>query len=160
MVGLTESLNPDLLQSLHKDTPPPAPSTLLQKLAQAHKSKEKATPAVPEASKRSSAFSSRPPEIDASSNAARDEDLALVEDLTLGPSEHTPPFDDPHFEKLEPNSGIRLSSRVIPHEDFQDYLRGRYYISSSKLYSVVRLLLSKQGYDVATDHLVGGTRAS
>lgn len=39
-------------------------------------------------------------------------------------------------------------SRSIPHEDFQDYLRGRYYLSPSKLYSVVRLLPSKQGYDV------------
>ena len=39
-------------------------------------------------------------------------------------------------------------SRAIPFEDFQDYLRGRYYISPSKLYSVIRLLPNKQGYDV------------
>ena len=37
---------------------------------------------------------------------------------------------------------------MIPHDDFQDYLRGRYYLSPSKLYSVVRLLPNKQGYDV------------
>lgn len=36
----------------------------------------------------------------------------------------------------------------MPSEDFYDYLRGRYYLSPSKLYSVVRLLPSKQGYDV------------
>lgn len=40
---------------------------------------------------------------------ARDDRLALIEELVPGPVEHTPPFDDPHFEKLEPNSGIRLS---------------------------------------------------
>ena len=37
---------------------------------------------------------------------------------------------------------------MIPHDDFKDYLRGRYYLSPSKLYSVVRLLPNKQGYDV------------
>lgn len=39
----------------------------------------------------------------------RGEDLALIEDLTPGPYEHKPPFDDPHFQQFEPNSGIRLS---------------------------------------------------
>lgn len=39
-------------------------------------------------------------------------------------------------------------SRVLPYDDFQDHLRGRYYLSPSKLYSVVRLLPNKQGYDV------------
>ncbi len=37
---------------------------------------------------------------------------------------------------------------MIAHEDFQDHLRGRYYLSASKLYAVVRLLPNKQGYDV------------
>ncbi|KAJ3546406.1 hypothetical protein NM688_g5519 [Phlebia brevispora] len=83
--------------------------------------------------------------------ATRGEDLALVEDLELGPYDHKAPFDDPHFEKLEPNSGIRLSSRSIPYDDFQDYLRGRYYLSPSRLYSVVRLLPNKQGYDVPVE---------
>ena len=40
---------------------------------------------------------------------ARDDRLAIVEDLVPGPADHKPPFDDPRFEKLEPNSGIRLS---------------------------------------------------
>lgn len=39
----------------------------------------------------------------------RDDDLALVEDLEPGPYDHAAPFDDLHFQKLEPNSGIRLS---------------------------------------------------
>lgn len=43
---------------------------------------------------------------------------------------------------------MRIRSRVITHDDFQNYLEGRYYISPSQLYSVVRLLPSKQGYDV------------
>ena len=41
--------------------------------------------------------------------STRDNDLAVIEDLELGPYDHKAPFDDPHFEKLEPNSGIRLS---------------------------------------------------
>ena len=40
------------------------------------------------------------------------------------------------------------SSRSIPHEDLQDHLRGRYYLSPSRLYSAVRLLPNKQAYDV------------
>lgn len=39
----------------------------------------------------------------------RDHDLTVIEDLSVGPIEHKPPFDDPHFERLEPNSGIRLT---------------------------------------------------
>ena len=37
---------------------------------------------------------------------------------------------------------------MIAYDDFQEYLRGRYYLSPSKLYSVVRLQPSKAGYDV------------
>ncbi|KAI0330123.1 hypothetical protein GY45DRAFT_1324208 [Cubamyces sp. BRFM 1775] len=136
-----------------KATPTPAAaSTVLQKLAQVHKAKDKAP--VQDAVIRSSAFSSKPApitprtEADPMPSQTRDDTMAVIEELTLGPSDHKPPFDDPHFEKLEPNSGIRLSSRAIPYEDFQDYLRGRYYISPSKLYSVIRLLPNKQGYDV------------
>ncbi|KAH9896607.1 hypothetical protein C8Q73DRAFT_686215 [Cubamyces lactineus] len=131
---------------------PAAASTVLQKLAQVHKAKDKAP--VQDAVVRSSAFSSKPApitpyvEVDPIQTQTRDETMAVIEELTLGPSDHNPPFDDPHFEKLEPNSGIRLSSRAIPYEDFQDYLRGRYYISPSQLYSVIRLLPNKQGYDV------------
>ena len=39
----------------------------------------------------------------------RDDRLALIEELEVGPIEHKPPFDDPHFKLLEPNSSIRLS---------------------------------------------------
>lgn len=40
------------------------------------------------------------------------------------------------------------SSRTIPHNDLQEYLAGRFYLSPSKLYSVIRLLPNNQGYDV------------
>ena len=39
----------------------------------------------------------------------RDDRLAIVEQLEVGPIDHKPPPDDPHFERLEPNSCIRLS---------------------------------------------------
>ncbi|TDL26871.1 hypothetical protein BD410DRAFT_763043 [Rickenella mellea] len=78
----------------------------------------------------------------------RDDRLALVEDLEPGPYDHKPPFDDPNFEKLEPNSGIHLKTRNIPHEDLQEHLRGRFFLSPSRLYSVIRLSPNKQAYDV------------
>ncbi|KAI0746488.1 hypothetical protein C8Q80DRAFT_1219897 [Daedaleopsis nitida] len=137
----------------HEAASIPVPSsTVLQKLAHAHK--QKSNGSEQEAVIRSNAFTAKPPPIvspaepDSADASARDDNLAIVEQLHLGPIDHKPPFDDPHFEKLEPNSGIRLSSRSIPHEDFQDHLEGRYYLSPSKLYSVVRLLPNKAGYDV------------
>ncbi|KIJ64274.1 hypothetical protein HYDPIDRAFT_154647 [Hydnomerulius pinastri MD-312] len=81
----------------------------------------------------------------------RDERLAIVEELEMGPVDHKPPVDDPLFERLEPNSGIRLSSRSLSHEDLQEYLRGRYYLSPSRLYSCIRLLPNKSGYDVPVE---------
>jgi minichromosome maintenance protein 10 len=55
---------------------------------------------------RSSGFSERPPPPSAQT---RDDRGAIIEDIPLGPAEHTAPFDDPRFEHLEPNSNIRLS---------------------------------------------------
>ena len=42
----------------------------------------------------------------------------------------------------------RSSERSLSHEDLSDYLRGRFYISPSRLYSCIRLLPDKKGYDV------------
>ena len=102
-----------LFRSL-KDAPvAPQSSTVLQKLAEAHKQKNKAPER--ETVARSNAFSAKPPPIappedhDDGNAAARDETMALIEDIPIGPKDHKPPFDDPHFEKLEPNSNIRLS---------------------------------------------------
>lgn len=81
----------------------------------------------------------------------RDDRLAIVEQLEVGPVDHKPPLDDPNFQRLEPNSGIRLSSRSLPHDGLQEYLRGRYYLSPSKLYSCIRLLPNQSGYDVPVE---------
>ncbi|KAG1773345.1 hypothetical protein EV702DRAFT_1201039 [Suillus placidus] len=81
----------------------------------------------------------------------RDDRLAIVEQLEVGPVDHKPPLDDPHFQRLEPNSGIRLSSRSLPHDDLQEYLRGRYYLSPSIFYSCIRLLPNQSGYDVPVE---------
>ncbi|RDB23749.1 DNA replication licensing factor mcm10 [Hypsizygus marmoreus] len=135
--------------------PKPAASNVLNNLARlTHQGKEASH--VPTVS-RSSGFADKPPPTDQNededvfggySAAKRDERLALIEDLEPGPVDHTPPSDDPNFERLEPNSGIRLLSRTVPHEDLQDHLRGRFYLAPSRLYSAIRLLPDKQGYDV------------
>ena len=67
------------------------------------------------AQSRTSRFSERPPilttsEADGSNNQVlRRDDLTIIEDLEPGPYDHKAPFDDPHFQKLEPHSSIRLS---------------------------------------------------
>ncbi|KAH7911259.1 hypothetical protein BJ138DRAFT_1063452 [Hygrophoropsis aurantiaca] len=86
-----------------------------------------------------------------SSLPQRDDRLAIIEDIPIGPADHKPPLDDPLFEHLEPNSGISLASRTLSHDDLQEYMRGRYYISPSRLYSSIRLLPNKQGYEVPVD---------
>lgn len=40
------------------------------------------------------------------------------------------------------------SSRVIVHDEFSSFFTDRYYISPSRLYSAIRLLPDKQGYEV------------
>ena len=46
----------------------------------------------------------------------RDDRLAIVEDLVPGPVEHKPIDDDPNFDRIEPNSGIRLKCVLVPLE--------------------------------------------
>lgn len=70
---------------------------------------------------RSSSLSEKPkpivakqPEHEASYEAShsapqRDENLAIIEELRMGPTDHKALLDDPLFERLEPNSGIHLS---------------------------------------------------
>lgn len=86
--------------------PQPGPSTFLNRLKNISTKEESEVAVVT----RSSAFAERaePPK--------RDDDLALIEDFEVGPYDHKAPFDDPHFESLEPHSGIRLSCvSVICH---------------------------------------------
>ncbi|KAI0060179.1 hypothetical protein BV25DRAFT_1828294 [Artomyces pyxidatus] len=132
-----------------RSTSKPPPSNVLNKLSRLGTTAAKAV--VPEPVERSTSFAEKPrtaAEPEKNYGAPRDDRLVIVEELEPGPYDHKPPFDDPLFEKLEPNSGIHLTSRCIEHEEFQEYLSGRYYISPSKLYSVIQLLPNNQGYDV------------
>ncbi|KAJ3729095.1 hypothetical protein DFJ43DRAFT_1083447 [Lentinula guzmanii] len=123
----------------------PLPSKLVQRLARLRSEEDDATSILVQ---RTSSFTDKPPQ---PGSSKRDENLAIIESLELGPVEHQPPFDDPYFERVEPNSGIRLKSRILPHADLQDHLRGRYYLSPSRLYSSISLTPDKTGYDVPVD---------
>jgi hypothetical protein len=85
----------------------PAPSLLLNKLNSLHRAST--TLEEERASTRSTSFAK--PAVVPSPNAARpirDDTLAIIETLEMGPIEHNPPTDDVEFEALEPYSGIRL----------------------------------------------------
>ncbi|EJU00220.1 hypothetical protein DACRYDRAFT_117278 [Dacryopinax primogenitus] len=122
---------------------PPRPSNMLSSLQRLHATPE---PRAPEPVQRSSAFHA--PAVQVVPVVGRDEELKIIEQLDPGPRECKPSAEDPRFERLEPNSGIRLSSRRVSHEDVRSYLTGRFYLPPSLLYSVVRLSSDKQGYDV------------
>ncbi|CAE6453789.1 unnamed protein product [Rhizoctonia solani] len=77
--------------------------------------------------------------------------MTVKEDLPLGPIDHPAPFDDPRWERREPYSGIHLSSRKLPFDEFQDFMYGRVYLSPSKLYSTVRLSADRSAYDVPVE---------
>ncbi|KAF8485480.1 hypothetical protein JB92DRAFT_2836875 [Gautieria morchelliformis] len=152
--GSNPPLQPKLNPNQPRSTGPPdlsplKPSKLLSNLA-AIRVQSKAAETI----ERSTNFAAAPTEHTARPPCQeRDESLALVETLTPGPQNHVPPVDDPHFARLEPNSGIHLSltsvrTRKLPHSDLQDHLRGRYYLSPSLIYSVIRPVPSNQGYDI------------
>ncbi|PPR05047.1 hypothetical protein CVT24_010194 [Panaeolus cyanescens] len=128
---------------------PPAPSKLLSNLS-AVTARRTMDDEEAETVSRSTGFKEAPKVIPMKEPAGlkRDERLALIEELEPGPYEHNPPSDDPLFEKFEPHSGINLASRSLSHEDLSDYLVGRYFLSPSRLYSCIRLLPDKQGYEV------------
>lgn len=94
----------------------PAPSNVLNKLATL--SHQPAEEHKRDTVVRSSAFTEAPPPNEEVfgdlSVPRRDERLALIEDLEPGPVDHTPPFDDPDFKQLEPNSRIRLRCVSLP----------------------------------------------
>ncbi|KAG9098920.1 hypothetical protein FRC07_010574, partial [Ceratobasidium sp. 392] len=81
----------------------------------------------------------------------RNEDLTIKEELPLGPIDHPAPFDDPRWDRMEPYSGIHLSSRKLLFDDFQEFMYGRVYLSPSRLYSVVRLSPDRAAYDVPVE---------
>ncbi|KAG8743855.1 hypothetical protein FRC10_011323 [Ceratobasidium sp. 414] len=77
--------------------------------------------------------------------------MTVKEELPIGPIDHPAPFDDPHWGRMEPYSGIHLSSRKLPFDEFQEFMYGRVYLSPSRLYSVVRLSPDRAAYDVPVD---------
>ena len=169
--GNNAPLQPKLIPNQPKpaglpDLPPVKPSKLLSNLATIHTQSK----IVAEPIERSTSFSEAPTaECRVQLQCQeRDDRLALVEKLTPGPQDHVAPVDDPHFARLEPNSGIYLScvtsflllvdralmfhlsvsNRRLPHAELQEHLRGRYYLPPSLMYSVIRPLPSNQGYDI------------
>lgn len=84
----------------------PTPSTLLSKLAQAKARSDDDANGTMETS-RSSGFSERAAALHPTAQT-RDERGVIIDDIPIGPVEHIAPFDDPRYERLEPNSGIRL----------------------------------------------------
>ncbi|KAF6750315.1 hypothetical protein DFP72DRAFT_1139493 [Ephemerocybe angulata] len=135
--------------SSNTQPPPPKPSNVLENLSKITKDSE--TVEKESTVIRTTAFTDQAipaQDYNDTSTVKRDERLALIQDFEPGPYDHTPPSDDPTFEKLEPHSNIALKSRSISHEDFKDHLYGRYYLSPSQLYSCIRLQADKQHYDV------------
>ncbi|KIY44898.1 hypothetical protein FISHEDRAFT_67293 [Fistulina hepatica ATCC 64428] len=133
-------------QASSKSKSPPVtagPSTLFSRLAAAKVSLTSPDEETEMEPAKSSSFTAKAAPLN-----QRDDRLALVHEFVLGPADHKPPFDDPHFDYLEPNSGIRLSSRIVPNDDLQAHLEGRYFVSPSRLYATVRLLPNKQAYEV------------
>ena len=70
-------------------------------------------PTTTEPLPRSTGFTEKPKEIEHGQDSKHDDRLALIIDLEPGPYEHNSPFDDPKFDRLEPNSGIYLTSVYI-----------------------------------------------
>ncbi|EJT49372.1 hypothetical protein A1Q1_01574 [Trichosporon asahii var. asahii CBS 2479] len=82
----------------------------------------------------------------------RAEDLTLDHELELGPREFgKDPEGEEVWRALEPNSGIRLSKRVLPHEDVQDLIRGRFFLRPPQVYSIARLSRDGATYDIPVE---------
>ncbi|KAJ9115105.1 hypothetical protein QFC22_005435 [Naganishia vaughanmartiniae] len=80
------------------------------------------------------------------------EDLTVLEDLETGPTEFgRDPEGMAEWTWVEPNSGINLRQRYISHNDVQELMTSRYYLSPSRLYSVIRLSKDRQHYDIPLD---------
>ncbi|KAK4702549.1 hypothetical protein P7C70_g3668, partial [Phenoliferia sp. Uapishka_3] len=91
----------------------------------------------------------------------RRQDWTVIESIPVGPVNHKWNKNDPDFEQLEPNSGIRLRTpRTISHAQLQLHLSDRYHLSSSLLYSLARTTPSGGlEVDVDRDFIVIGVLA-
>ena len=109
-----------------------------------------------------------PTEREPSPDINRDDSLALIERLEMGPQEFKPNVEDPEWNLVEPNSKIRLrfvfslsfmsmepdalySKRTLSHEDLQEHLTARFYLPPSILYSIVRPGRSGSELEVPVD---------
>ncbi|WWC67476.1 uncharacterized protein I206_101384 [Kwoniella pini CBS 10737] len=83
----------------------------------------------------------------------RDQDnLTIIEKLVLGPKEFgLDPEGGDEWNFVEPNSGVRLSKRTLSHSHLQDHLSGRYFLTPSQIYSVIRLSKDGATYDIPVD---------
>jgi hypothetical protein len=90
----------------------------------------------------------------------RNKDSTVIEDLEMGPIDFVPPKHDPEFETIEPNSGIKLRQRLIPHERVQQLLSDRYHLTPSQIYSLARIDSRRQVHiDVDADFVIIGVLA-
>ncbi|GAA5849347.1 hypothetical protein JCM3766R1_005323 [Sporobolomyces carnicolor] len=90
----------------------------------------------------------------------RNKDSTVIEDLEMGPIEFVPPEEDPDFERIEPNSGIKLRERIISHQEVQDLLSDRYHLTPSQIYSLARIDNRRQVHvDVDADFVIIGVLA-
>ncbi|KAL7421013.1 hypothetical protein Q5752_003897 [Cryptotrichosporon argae] len=130
----------------------PQPSSLSSALAK--RRERQPLPSLPVA--RTTSFADRPEPRDddelevVRTGGERDADgLTVLEDLKMGPGDFgKDPEGEEMWEHLEPNSGIRLSKRLLPHAELQDHLYGRFFLKPSQLYSAVRLSRDGATYDV------------
>lgn len=82
----------------------------------------------------------------------RTDDLTLDQELELGPRDFgKDPEGEEVWRAVEPNSGIRLSKRALPHEDVQDLIRGRYFLRPPMIYSIARLSRDGAQYDIPVE---------
>ncbi|GAA5982537.1 hypothetical protein JCM5350_006106 [Sporobolomyces pararoseus] len=90
----------------------------------------------------------------------RNKDSTVIEDLEMGPIDFVPPKHDPNFNSIEPNSGIKLRERLIPHEQVQGLLSDRYHLTPSQIYSLARIDQRRQVHiDVDADFVIIGVLA-
>jgi hypothetical protein len=108
------SLPPKPNPSTNAKNSGPEPPSLLSQLKTMH-DKRRLEETAGEPIARTDGFGEKPAvkEEGKTPTVMRDERLAIVEELEMGPVSVEAPADDPRFEKMEPNSGIRLRCAVL-----------------------------------------------
>ncbi|GAA5930678.1 Mcm10/DnaG-type zinc finger protein [Sporobolomyces koalae] len=91
---------------------------------------------------------------------SRNKDGTIIEELEMGPKDFVPPKNDPLFERIEPNSGIKLRERIVSHDQVQALLSDRYHLTPSQIYSLARIDTRRQVHvDVDADFVIIGVLA-